>query len=81
MSVFWRPITAGEYPQFAPPYRQVRRGVVCVLWARCDLCRWSGPLTRFVTLKRGDDSCNICLHDWCYGNAFVRDQFVKEGWA
>lgn len=52
MSAFWRPGKPGQYASW---------------WARCDLCRWSGPLSRFTVyanLYRGDEA-TICDHAWC----------------
>lgn len=49
-------------------------------WWRCDLCRWSGQPRQFVSLRKGPDTTEICLHSWCYGNAFVREQLLADGW-
>jgi hypothetical protein len=81
MSTFWRPIGAMSHLEVRPPMRQVRHGRVCVLWCRCDLCRWSGPAGRFVTLRRGSDVTDICLHDWCYGDPAIARQLREEGWT
>lgn len=51
------------------------------VWARCDLCRWSGVVERFVVLEKGEFFTYVCQHQWCYGNAFVREQLEQEGWV
>lgn len=50
-------------------------------WARCELCRWSGPQERFVVLEHERFVTYICDHAWCWGNAQVRQQLEREGWV
>lgn len=48
-------------------------------WARCDMCRWSGPTERFTTWSKGDAIADICDHQWC-DNAELDNQLRMDGW-
>lgn len=61
-------------------YRQVGNLPGWSPWWRCDLCRWSGPAGRFVVLWKPPDMTEICDHSWCWGNKFVREQLLADGW-
>jgi len=50
-------------------------------WRRCDLCHWSGRAAAFITLTHDQDATDICTHDWCWGNEFVRQQLLADGWT
>lgn len=61
--------------------RVERDGNTMTLWRRCDLCRWSGPAGRFVALYKDGGHADICLHAWCWGNDFTRQQLFADGWG
>lgn len=60
-------------------WRQSRIDRGFVWWARCDLCRWSGPTERFSIWTKGEDIADICDHDWC-DNPTLNDQLRMDGW-
>lgn len=65
-SSFWRPTSKG--------YAE--------LWARCELCRWSGPMDQFVIAEKANgDRALICTHDWCAGNALLVTAMQNDGWT
>jgi hypothetical protein len=66
MSTFWKPLYGGS--------------LVSQLWARCDLCRFSGPIERFQQWERSDDTTEVCDHDWCGGDRGVQGQLEENGW-
>jgi hypothetical protein len=80
VSTFWRPTTSGVTSSSCSPGHAHGPSCAGVLWARCDLCRWSGPMTRFMVAWRGDACSTICDHDWCTGNPQLVAAMEADGW-
>lgn len=45
---------------------------VAVLYARCENCRWSGPLERFDIWMRRRSTVYICCADECQTTLVIR---------
>lgn len=64
MNCFWRPIDQQRRVDSAP-HKQLGHGLY-EMWARCDLCSWSGPIPNFALAVKGGltaEFCSKCMTD------------------
>jgi hypothetical protein len=58
MGTFWYPLPARR----ASPILEMKAfsGATFALWARCDICFYSGPFREFSVLYRGSEEGVVC---------------------
>ena len=78
MATFWRPKTKKCLDTAIDAYRKQLGTGVYLLWARCDLCSWSGPFSSFWSFHKGPDECQLC--EPCYRQYGIRDAMLEQGW-
>jgi hypothetical protein len=79
MTAFWRPTTNPALKIEAPRLLRRAAGIVTVLWARCDLCGWSGPFRDFVQAMQGPAGMDVC--DDCMGDERNVRYLLEHGWS
>jgi hypothetical protein len=79
MTTFWRPCPPYKAWGECPHPHQVIDRQLCTLWARCELCGYSGEFSDFVLYERGRESATVC--DQCNANEQQVVPMVMEGWV
>lgn len=76
MSTFWRPVP-GNVMRPRDAYLQ-RHGGLSEMWARCDLCQWSGPICDFILAGKNGQTRELCFT--CGEDADVIKHLINDGW-
>jgi hypothetical protein len=77
MSIFWKPIHSSGVDRRAPIKKL--GNTFWQLWARCNVCCWTGPFERFFVMERKGESATVC--DGCMGDEQNVQAFRELGWS
>lgn len=81
MSVFWKPVTRDIYLHHESVYRKKLGAGLYILWARCDVCTWSGAYDHFVVGYRTRPQFEGVICEACMTDENFVNQMLGDGWV
>ena len=78
MTTFWKPQPLDRPLEHAHSPRKYLGSGVYVLWARCDVCSWSGSFEHFELFECGPQQVTVC--ERCCADEGIAAGIADLGW-